>query len=330
MNQKKHSGYSIGMVNKNMYGFSLIEFLVASILSMIVLIAVGSGYFIARQLNHTANSRLNVQQDLRNASNLIVRDTRMAGSFGCFNMTTHTRSSVSDKSALSGKKDFQLIDTTAKATDNLIPVKVIAANEFRPENFAATSDALIFQYGLGSGSIANPSEGVTEQSQIVLSNCNYLVRPNTNDLTNVIDNNLADLGNPTNRNDIAIMQYIVNAYVVGTAGGESGLFRFQLSNNGNWSDPQLLMSGINSMNIQYAYVNNCPTDQGNKDTFETFEFTKTLKTGTDAVTPAFIRLTLNDNVINAEKRSGAATNNVDIYNIDAVVRGGNTCANRTF
>lgn len=70
-----------------MQGFSLIEFLVASALSMIVLLAVSSGYFTARSLNTAATSRLNVQQDLRNASNQIVRDARMAGNFGCFNMS---------------------------------------------------------------------------------------------------------------------------------------------------------------------------------------------------------------------------------------------------
>ena len=45
-------------VKTGMQGFSLIEFLVASALSMIVLLAVSSGYFTARSLNTTATSRL--------------------------------------------------------------------------------------------------------------------------------------------------------------------------------------------------------------------------------------------------------------------------------
>ncbi|MBP8045359.1 MAG: prepilin-type N-terminal cleavage/methylation domain-containing protein, partial [Neisseria sp.] len=67
---------------KHSAGFSLIEFLVASVLSMIVLIAIGSGYFAARKINDVSLGRLGVQQDMRNAANLIVRDARMAGSFG--------------------------------------------------------------------------------------------------------------------------------------------------------------------------------------------------------------------------------------------------------
>lgn len=77
-----------------MKGFTIIEFLVAGMLSMIVLMAVGSSYFTSRKLNDAANERLAIQQDLRNAATLIVRDARMAGSFGCFNMSEHTEKDV--------------------------------------------------------------------------------------------------------------------------------------------------------------------------------------------------------------------------------------------
>ncbi len=62
-----------------MKGFTIVEFLVAGLLSMIVLMAVGSSYFTSRKLNDAANERLSAQQDLRNAATLIVRDARMAG-----------------------------------------------------------------------------------------------------------------------------------------------------------------------------------------------------------------------------------------------------------
>ena len=55
-------------------GFSILEFLVASLLSMIVLMAVSSTYFTARGLNKSANARIGIQQDLRNTANMIVRD----------------------------------------------------------------------------------------------------------------------------------------------------------------------------------------------------------------------------------------------------------------
>lgn len=77
-----------------MKGFTIIEFLVAGMLSMIVLMAVGSSYFTSRKLNDAANERLSAQQDLRNAATLIVRDARMAGGFGCFNMSEHPATDV--------------------------------------------------------------------------------------------------------------------------------------------------------------------------------------------------------------------------------------------
>ena len=45
-----------------MRGFSILEFLVASLLSMIVLMAVSSTYFTARGLNKSANTRIGIQQ----------------------------------------------------------------------------------------------------------------------------------------------------------------------------------------------------------------------------------------------------------------------------
>ena len=68
------------------YGFTLIEFLVASSLALVVLLAIGITYGITSRMRTNSESRLAAQQDLRNASELILRDAQMAGSFGCFNM----------------------------------------------------------------------------------------------------------------------------------------------------------------------------------------------------------------------------------------------------
>lgn len=76
-------------------GFTLIEFLVASALAMIVISAAGSTYFITRKLSNSAQKRLDTQQNLRNAASSITRDARNTGSFGCYS------------SAISGNKfDF--------------------------------------------------------------------------------------------------------------------------------------------------------------------------------------------------------------------------------
>lgn len=332
-------------------GFSLIEFLVASILSMIVLIAVGSGYFAARQLSDTALARLNVQQDLRNASNLIVRDARMAGSFGCFNMSAYDVAAVNETEI--DEAAFRLVES---GQNSLVPVKSLSAADFSPTGFTVGSNALVFQYGVGSASIINqnttgaelqipagdPLQTATNNTPLVFTSCAVLDHPSAYTVASsgnriTISNINPALSTEQVTNEFAVLRYTVNAYVIGTAGAQQGLFRFQLDDNGQWGNPQLLMSGITAMNVQYGYVNNCAASGAASDAtaVETFEFTDTLKTGNDAdgegvSSPALIRITLNGgNDVAAQTAAGAAAGDVYVYNIDATVRGGNTCADRT-
>ena len=83
-----------------MRGFSILEFLVASLLSMIVLMAVSSTYFTATRIEQICQRPYRYPTDLRNAANMIVRDARVAGNFGCFNMANFPASAViEDKSS---------------------------------------------------------------------------------------------------------------------------------------------------------------------------------------------------------------------------------------
>lgn len=83
MQQQKHSAGDITKARQQ--GFSLIEFMVASAISMIVLLAAGSTYFTTWQLKQKTQAKVSFQQDMREAGNLIRRDLRQAGSFGCLN-----------------------------------------------------------------------------------------------------------------------------------------------------------------------------------------------------------------------------------------------------
>ena len=144
-------------------GFSILEFLVASLLSMIVLMAVSSTYFTARGLNKSANTRIGIQQDLRNTANMIVRDARMAGNFGCFNMSNFPASAViEDKSS-----DEYTLKTAG--VNKLLPVKEI--NKLGYAGFAQTGKALLFQYGIDK---ANPAAKTA-----IVSSCSGIAKPQT-------------------------------------------------------------------------------------------------------------------------------------------------------
>lgn len=297
MKNKKH--YPLITGTQSIKGFSLIEFLVASALSMIVLVAVSKGYFTARQLNNAADSRMNTQQDLRNAANMVVRDARMAGGFGCFNVAGDGNQTIRDENTATSQSNAFKLENTA---GNSGAVRKIDRDDFNVANFTAKSNALVFLYGAD-----NPEDG----DPLVLSTCDLLVRPANNAKPADIAAAKTALGTATIRdNEISVLRYAVHAYVTGSIGGQEGLFRFQLNGN-TWGNPQLLVSGVTNADFEYMYVNNCPSGEGNTETFQYDDNLNGI--------PAFVRISL----------TGGAEDANQIYNIDAAVRGGNTCANRS-
>ncbi|HGO8933675.1 TPA: PilW family protein [Neisseria meningitidis] len=306
-----------------MKGFTIIEFLVAGMLSMIVLMAVGSSYFTSRKLNDAANERLAIQQDLRNAATLIVRDARMAGSFGCFNMSEHTEkdvvSDVPQKNRLFSLKGSSANKLIPNGTDNkLIPIT--ESLDINYQNFFQVGSALIFQYGIDD---VNASAATT-----VVSSCAAISKPGKQILT--LENvkkelKISDQDKEQNGN-IARQRHVVNAYAVGRIAGEEGLFRFQLDDKGKWGNPQLLAKKIRYMKVRYIYVSDCPEDDdAGKE--ETFRYTDKFNSAQDAVTPAGVEVLLSSGT--DTKIAASSDNHIYAYRIDATIRGGNVCANRT-
>lgn len=298
-----------------MKGFTIIEFLVAGLLSMIVLMAVGSSYFTSRKLNDAANERLAAQQDLRNAATLIVRDARMAGSFGCFNMSEHTEkdvvSNVAQKNPLFSLKK-------RNSTNKLIPITESLNIEY--PGFTQHLNALIFQYGIDD---VNASADTT-----VVSSCAAISKPGKQILNlEDVKKELKIVSQDKERNgNIARQRHVVNAYAVGRISDAEGLFRFQLNDDGQWGNPQLLVKKINKMDIRYIYVSNCPEDDdAGKE--ETFKYTDKFDSSTNAVTPAGVEVLLSSGT--DTKIAASSDNHIYAYRIDATIRGGNVCANRT-
>lgn len=295
-----------------MRGFSILEFLVASLLSMIVLMAVSSTYFTARGLNKSANTRIGIQQDLRNTANMIVRDARMAGNFGCFNMSNFPASAViEDKSS-----DEYTLKTAG--VNKLLPVKEI--NKLGYAGFAQTGKALLFQYGIDK---ANPVAKTA-----IVSSCFGIAKPQTEIKDLDAAKTALKITDSDQNGSIAIMKHEIIAYAVGKLGEESGLFRFQLSNDGSWSNPQLLIKGITTMDIHYIYAE-CHDSENTSASgvnTESFDYKNALDISAEAKSPASIQIVLNNGSIDPSKEQN---NKVDIYNINATIRGGNVCADRS-
>lgn len=297
-----------------MKGFTIIEFLVAGMLSMIVLMAVGSSYFTSRKLNDAANERLAEQQDLRNAATLIVRDARMAGSFGCFNMSEHPATDVISDTTQQNSP-FSL---KRNSTNKLIPIT--ESLNINYQNFFQVDSALIFQYGIDD---VNASTATT-----VVSSCAAISKPGKQIPT--LEDAKKELKIPDQdkeqNGNIARQRHVVNAYAVGRIADEEGLFRFQLDDKGKWGNPQLLVKKVRHMKVRYIYVSGCPEDDdAGKE--ETFKYTDKFDSSTNAVTLAGVEVLLSSGT--DTKIAASSDNHIYAYRIDATIRGGNVCANRT-
>ena len=292
-----------------MKGFTIVEFLVAGLLSMIVLMAVGSSYFTSRKLNDVANNRLSAQQDLRNAATLIVRDARMAGNFGCFNMAVN-----SSKAVVFDKTEKDLFFALKKGNlDKLIPVA--ESTDIKYPGFSQSGKALIFQYGI--------DDLDASAETVVVSSCSAIAKPGKKISTLGEAKSELNITDDKQNGNITRQKHEVNAYAVGSISGEEGLFRFQLKDNGQWGNPQLLVKKINKMDIRYIYVSDCPLREGDGKV-EKFKYTDTFDISQAAVTPAEVEI-----LLNSGKLAASTDNEVYAYRINATIRGGNVCANRT-
>ncbi|HFA4123913.1 TPA: PilW family protein [Neisseria gonorrhoeae] len=298
-----------------MKGFTIVEFLVAGLLSVIVLIAVVSSYFTSRKLNDAANERLAIQQDLRNAATLIVRDARMAGSFGCFNMSEHIEQDVVSDVTQKNSPFSLKRNSTRNSTNKLIPIA--ESSNIGYQGFIQRLNALIFQYGIDD---VNASAATT-----VVSSCGAISKPSKQILTlEDAKKKLEILNQDKEQNgDIARQRHVVNAYAVGKIAGEEGLFRFQLDDKGKWGNPQLLAKKVKRMDVRYIYVSGCPEDEdAGKE--EQFKYTDKFDS---SVTPAGVEVLLDSG--SDAKIAASSDNIIYAYRINATIRGGNVCANRT-
>ena len=352
--KRQNNRYTV--LPKKITGFTLIELLVASALSIIVLIAAGSGFVTTQKLSQVAKGRLQVQNDLRNATNMIVRDARMAGSFGCFNLAKNqTKLKDHGVANVLGALEYNNQNQGVKYLDG--------AALSLPEFTVSTSSpkVLLFTYGIGSSSGYSSSGANSFSVQIekggelaelakqanapiIISTCSSLERfpSSAKELSGsvlTVKNLSPNLSpdhdtqvNPKLQSEISVFRQVVNIYAIGTpTGGEEGLYLFQLNPNGEISAPQLLLAGVTSWELEFGYVQSPGCKSMQNDT--KIKFVNNIESNKTALSPALLRMKLKGSG-GGEVKSGKAANNsesdVQTYYINATIRGGNSCAERNF
>lgn len=178
---------------------------------------------------------------------------------------------------------------------------------------------MIFQYGI--------DDLDASAETVVVSSCSKIAKPGKKISTLQEAKSALQITNDDKQNgNITRQRHVVNAYAVGGIAGEEGLFRFQLDDKGKWGNPQLLAKKIRHMKVRYIYVSDCPEDDdAGKE--EKFKYTGTFDSSTNAVTPAGVEVLLSSGT--DTKIAASSDNHIYAYRIDATIRGGNVCANRT-
>ena len=357
--KRQNNRYTV--LPKRITGFTLIELLVASALSIIVLIAAGSGFVTTQKLSQVAKGRLQVQNDLRNATNMIVRDARMAGSFGCFNLA---KTATNDQTKLKDHGDANELGALEYNNQNQ-GVKYLTGTALLGTKFTVSTSSpkvLLFTYGIGSSSGYTGSKDsfsvqiekggelaeLDEQTKapIIISTCSSLERfPSSTKKLNGSELTVKDLSpnlssdhdtqvNPKLQSEIAVFRQVVNVYAIGTpTGGEEGLYLFQLNpTTGKLEEPQLLLAGVTSWELKFGYVQSPGCKSMQNDT--KIKFVDDIESNKTALSPALLRMKLKGSGGGGEVKSGKAANNsesdVQTYYINATIRGGNSCAERNF
>ena len=356
--KRQNNRYTV--LPKKITGFTLIELLVASALSIIVLIAAGSGFVTTQKLSQVAKGRLQVQNDLRNATNMIVRDARMAGSFGCFNLA---KTATNDQTKLKDHGAANVLGALEYNNQNQ-GVKYLDGTALSLPGFTVSTSSpkvLLFTYGIGSSSGYSSSGANSFSVQIekggelaelakqanapiIISTCSSLERfpSSAKELSgsvltvkNLSPNLSSDHDtqvNPKLQSEISVFRQVVNIYAIGTpTGGEEGLYLFQLTPNGEISAPQLLLAGVTSWELEFGYVQSPGCKSMQNDT--KIKFVNNIESNKTALSPALLRMKLKGSG-GGEVKSGKAANNsesdVQTYYINATIRGGNSCAERNF
>lgn len=328
-------------------GFTLIEFLVASSLAIIVIMAAGSTYFFTRRLNDNAQTRIDRQNALRNAATAISRDARVAGSFGCFvtggavnaagSAAQTTQANTGDFPAFPlGGANIRLNNNDVSGYGVAVLSQADAGTVLNPAagiDFA--SDALVFIYGKGNagagvaagtdfdnlntvilnGTDPDVNEAIANSGRLVVSSCSdaYTVSSgNGSSNTELKFSNTSTKFTAEKIGELSVSKMYAAAYVLADINGGRGLLRYETQADGEWGEPQLLVSNITDLSMSFAYADSCDVAAELPAEDIRFAYSDVLN---HRNLPALIQIQLN------------YEDGIPPYIINANVRGGNVCAN---
>ncbi|WP_239427773.1 prepilin-type N-terminal cleavage/methylation domain-containing protein [Snodgrassella communis] len=175
-------------------GFSLVEVMVASIISIIILLAASSTFLTTYKLKEQVKTRISYEQDVRNTANLLRSDARQLGNFSCMNPPTAGDLNNIFNGSFTETNNKQFLSTSFNSTNigvgSIIgqPLVITYINEKYASNLVATDcyknipqlrqhvDAVVYVVGTTQSDNkpglyrVNYSGGIWSAPQLLVSN----------------------------------------------------------------------------------------------------------------------------------------------------------------
>ncbi|WLT01505.1 PilW family protein [Snodgrassella alvi] len=126
-------------IPRRQQGFSLVELMVATAISIIVLMAASSTFLTTYKLKEQVKTRISYEQDVRNAANVIRSDMRQLADFSCMNPPSTSQLNSIFENAFSGKNK-QFLSTELPTASSSIAVEPVTGS--RPLVLTYISDKL--------------------------------------------------------------------------------------------------------------------------------------------------------------------------------------------
>lgn len=127
-------------ISRRQEGFSLVELMVASAISIIVLMAASSTFLTTYKLKEQVKTRISYEQDVRNAANVIRSDMRQLADFSCMNSPSTSQLNSIFENAFS-EKNKQFLSTKLPTASSSIAVKPVTGS--KPLVLTYVSDKLV-------------------------------------------------------------------------------------------------------------------------------------------------------------------------------------------
>ncbi|MDH3379421.1 MAG: PilW family protein [Gammaproteobacteria bacterium] len=258
-------------------GFTLIELMVAMVLGLIALGAVGLVFVNSNKNYNTQESLARLQENARLATQILTRDLRQAGYFGCLDDTNSVHNRLDAGSSLLGNipiEGYEQGDTTwhpGGSTDLITEMvagtdgvavrflepgtggdveepfmpRVSAALHLQPNNGLIMGD-IVATTDCASGEIFQ----ITGPSQTNVDN--GILNHNTG--SSVVPGNADQNFSKTYDDDATVMKFGAWRYFIKDDGNGPGLFRESLLNNGGTiiTDAFEFVPGIENLQVMYG------------------------------------------------------------------------------